>query len=209
MIPSPDDIDFIASCWRGALWPGDPAESDLADVLARYAEEHRAYHNARHICAVLDMIAEVEHGSAELVFAAILHDVVYDPRAHDNEERSADYAREFLGRQDWTPEAADRTAQLILATKRHEAAPEDKLAMILLDADLAILAGYESDYEEYSAAIRQEYSFVSDDDYRAGRIKVLQSFLDRPTIFRMPENIEHYESVARANIAAEIAELLR
>lgn len=207
MKPGPADIDIIASCWRASLWAGDPAEADLADVLARYAEAHRAYHNARHICAVLDLVAEVDHGSPELIFAAILHDVVYDPKAHDNEERSADYARELLGRQSWTAEAIDRTAQLILATKRHEAADDDTLAKILLDADLAILAGYEGDYDEYAAAIREEYSFVSEADYRAGRVKVLQSLLDRPSIFRMPDNIESYEAAARENIAREIADL--
>lgn len=207
MIPDPEDVDFVVDAWRGALWPRDPAEDDLADVLARYSEPHRAYHNIRHICSVLDMVSECDHQSAELVFAAILHDVIYDPRAQDNEEQSAKYARDLLTHQNWPLEEIDRVAELILATKHHEAPEDDTQASILLDADLAILAGYEGSYDEYAAAIREEYSFVPDSDYRVGRIKVLQSFLDRPRIFRMPDNIEVYEDAARKNIAAEIRRL--
>lgn len=207
MIPDPQDVHFVVDAWRGALWPRDPAEDHLADVLARYAEPHRAYHNIRHICAVLNMVTEYNHKSAKLVFAAILHDVIYDPRAPDNEEKSALYARDFLTRQNWPAAEIDRVAELIMATKHHEAPEDDTLASILLDADLAILADYEGSYDEYAAAIREEYSFVPDSDYRVGRIKVLQSFLDRPRIFRMPDNIEVYEKAARKNIAAEIRRL--
>ncbi len=207
MTPDPEDVDFVAMIWRGALWTRDPAEGDLADVLARYSEPHRAYHNIRHICSVLSMVAEYEHHSIELVFASILHDVIYDPRRQDNEEKSARYARDFLSRQNWPAAEINRVAELIMATKHHEAPEEDIRASILLDADLAIFADFEGSYDEYAEAIRKEYSFVPDAEYRTGRIKVLQSFLDRPCIFRMPDNIEIYENAARQNLAAEIARL--
>lgn len=189
---------LISGAWRGA---GLPATA-LPDILKRYAEPHRVYHNLNHIKAVLDRIAECTKPSPELIAAAILHDVIYDPRRNDNEEQSAAYAEEIL-----TPERSSRVKELILFTKTHDAPEGDEEAAALLDADLAVLAGYEQDYDSYAQGIRLEYWHVEPDAYREGRRKVLEGFLLRPRIFRLAENFDIYEETARANIQREISDL--
>jgi predicted metal-dependent HD superfamily phosphohydrolase len=47
------------------------------------------------------------------------HDAVYDPRAGDNEEQSADLARGFCHAMHLPSEVGERTAALILVTKAH------------------------------------------------------------------------------------------
>jgi predicted metal-dependent HD superfamily phosphohydrolase len=49
----------------------------------------------------------------------------------------------------------------------------------LLDADLAILNAEANQYWDYANAIRQEYAWVTDAEYRVGRQAVLEKFLQR------------------------------
>jgi predicted metal-dependent HD superfamily phosphohydrolase len=78
---------------------------------------------------------------------------------------------------------------------------------VLLDADLAVLGSEPASYQAYVAGVRSEYSHVSVDDWRTGRARVLQSFLDRPTLFATPTGRARWEARARANLAAEVASL--
>ncbi len=131
--------------------------------------------------------------------ATWLHDVIYDSRAPDNEERSADYAERLCVRL-CIPDG-HLVAALILKTKTHDAGG-DPDAQVLIDADLAILGASEPVYRDYADAIRQEYGWVPEPEYRAGRRQVLQTFLRRPKIFRL---LRHLEYSARQNLADEIA----
>ena len=187
------------------LFPGtDPA---FADLVARYGEPSRHYHTLDHIRAVLGHVDALwPDAPLALELAAWLHDVVYDSRAADNEERSADYARALLPALGVAESTIDETARLILLTRSHEADPDDRAGQILRDADLAILASDEATYDAYADAIRREYAWVPEPDYRAGRRRVLERFLARPRIFFTMEMIEA-EPQARANMAREIARL--
>jgi predicted metal-dependent HD superfamily phosphohydrolase len=133
--------------------------------------------------------------------AAWLHDVIYDTRASDNEERSAQYAQQLCAELS-IPEGA-LVASLIRKTKTHDPG-EDLDAQILIDADLAILGASEPIYRHYSDQIRREYAWVPDADYRQGRRRVLESFLSRPRIFHV---LRQSEKPARQNITAEIGRL--
>ncbi len=104
-------------------------------------------------------------------------------------------------------ETFDETARLILLTKTHECANDDRVGPILLDADLAILGAETAIYAAYATAIRREYDWVSEPDYRTGRGKVLERFLARPSIYRTPRMVEQNEVRARANLAEELATL--
>jgi predicted metal-dependent HD superfamily phosphohydrolase len=97
--------------------------------------------------------------------------------------------------------------RLILATKSHHAADEDADAHVLLDADLAVLGAPAEEYARYAAAIRREYAWVPEEDYRCGRARVLQRFLDRPRIFQLDRMHERYDVTARRNLGGEIAAL--
>lgn len=188
-------------------------ERTWTELHRRYQEPTRHYHNLRHLQQVL---AEIQILSAKdkdrpvaLDFAAWLHDVIYDSRAQDNEQRSADYAREMLSTLQVPAEIREETARLILLTRTHTPQAEDRSGCILVDADLAILGAAENDYQEYGAAIRREYSWVPESEYRAGRLAVLERFLSRPFLFHTVEKRAMAEQRARQNLQRECAALSR
>jgi predicted metal-dependent HD superfamily phosphohydrolase len=188
--------------WQHLLPDSAPSFADLA---ARYGERGRHYHTLDHIRAVLDHIDALwPDAPPALRLAAWLHDVVYDSRAADNEERSADYARAVLPALGVPSDVIDETARLILLTRSHETDPDDRAGRTLLDADLAVLAADAPTYDAYAAAIRREYAWVPEPDYRAGRRRVLERFLVRSRIFLSMEMAEA-EPRARDNLRREIA----
>ena len=133
--------------------------------------------------------------------AAWLHDVIYDSKASDNEERSADFA-ERLCEGLAIPEG-NLVAALIRTTKTHDAG-ENADAQVLLDADLAILGASDADYRGYAEKIRQEYAWVPEPEYRKGRGQILERFLTRPRIYHF---LSQLEQPARRKIAHEISRL--
>ena len=96
---------------------------------------------------------------------------------------------------------------LILVTAGHMNEVVAGDATWFLDADLQILGATSADYDDYANAIRREYDFVPEADYRAGRSAILQSFLDAPQIYRTSTMREKLESRARNNLTGELADL--
>jgi predicted metal-dependent HD superfamily phosphohydrolase len=188
---------------------GEAAGELFGDVARRYGEPARHYHTLDHVRSVLDTARSLTGTalSTPLLLAVWLHDVIYEPRAADNEERSADYARRAAEQMGLSREVAEETARLILLTKTHQTIADDRDGQALLDADLAILGEDEETYDTYAAAIRREYDWVSEPDYRAGRRRVLERFLARPHIYQTSWMRQHHEGSARANLAREIARL--
>ncbi len=192
---------------------GDPAAAGAVrrDLAARWAEPHRAYHTAAHLAHVLAVVGELRAAGepvgdlAAVVLATWYHDAVYDPRAGDNEARSADLARRDLTGLGVGADRVDRVAGLVLATRDHRAADPD--AAVLVDADLAILAVPAGDYAAYVAAVRAEYGFVPEAAWRAGRAAVLAGFLARPRLFATATQHARADAAARANLAGELAAL--
>jgi predicted metal-dependent HD superfamily phosphohydrolase len=188
-----------------------PAAAELfGRLVAAYGEPARHYHNLRHVAEVLRVLrshADQAHEAELLELAAWFHDVIYHPRAADNEERSAAFAADALRRLDMPQGRVERVAELVRMTRDHRADTADIEAQLLLDADLAILGAPPAAYKEYAEAIRREYAWVSDADYRAGRCAVLRRILERPRIYHTQPLFAEREATARGNLAAEIAEL--
>ena len=194
--------------WHDLLraWAVDPSLADrtFKEVREHYAGPGRFYHTLDHVQDVLETVESLGSHARNLNavrLAAWLHDVVYDARASDNEERSADYAERLCEKLS-IPDGR-LVASPILKTKTHDDGG-DADAQVLIDADLAILGASEPAYRAYAEKIRQEYAWVPEPDYREGRRRVLQSFLSRPRIYRL---LRHLEEPARRNLAAEIAQL--
>src|SRR5438046_1502932 len=85
--------------WHDLLrvWAVDPilAGRILEDVCGHYSEPGRFYHTLDHVQNMLetvDRLACHARNLNALKLAVWLHDVIYDSRAADNEERSADFA---------------------------------------------------------------------------------------------------------------------
>ncbi len=180
------------------------------ELVQKYTDPCRHYHNLHHISQVLNSIEWLTDGNTgcwELRLAAWFHDIIYNPQAKDNEERSAEYTQNVLAMQHLNPALIRRVEQLILATKTHELLPDVPDAAILLDADLAILGADTANYEAYAAAIRKEYGWVPGLVYRQKRKKVLQAFLNRPHLYHTERMLIQYEAPARRNLKAEIHRL--
>jgi predicted metal-dependent HD superfamily phosphohydrolase len=200
--------DLLADWMRlmsGVVPPGtDPAVVAGAgrDLLGRWSEPHRRYHDIEHLADVLSIVDE--YGAApEVRLAAWYHDAVYDPRASDNEERSADLAVDALNALGAGGQAGE-VARLVRLTASHDPDPGDVNGILLCDADLAVLARPADRYDRYAAAIRDEYRHVPDDDFRAGRAAVLRHLLDLPALYRTPELRDRWEAAARANLHREL-----
>jgi predicted metal-dependent HD superfamily phosphohydrolase len=182
----------------------------LADLLARHSEPQRRYHGLGHLTALAELMnAHAPHiapGSAPRL-AIWWHDVVYNPQARDNEERSSDLAGEHLIRLGATTELIEQTCTIILMTKNHWNGPSIGEGDYFLDADIAILGAPPGVYDTYAANVRQEYAFASDDAYRAGRSAFLKSALARSRLFRTLVFETTYAAQARANMQREIASL--
>ncbi|AXG79452.1 HD domain-containing protein [Streptomyces paludis] len=192
---------------------GGPDPAPYADnLLARWAEPQRRYHTTAHLTAVLDHIDTLAAyaDDADLVrLAAWFHDAVYRPERSENEERSAHLAEVALREAGLGPEDIAEVARLVRLTATHDAAPDDRNGAVLCDADLAVLASPPAAYAAYAAAVREEYGFVPDEDFRTGRAAVLDQLLALPGLFRTPHGVREWEAPARGNLAAELRTLTR
>ncbi len=194
--------------WRSSGLPDAPG---LRDEIARaHLGPERHYHSLAHIVTLLDWIAtrQLELPQHQrLVWTALFHDIVYDSRRTDNEAASAEIALHRLGELDW-PEA-DRAwiADTIRRTAGHFGQDADPLARLFLDLDLLILAAPADIYDAYAAAVRQEYSWVTPEQYQAGRQRVLQHFLHAPFLYFSPDIKAQYTPLAHENLNRELEKL--
>jgi predicted metal-dependent HD superfamily phosphohydrolase len=171
-----------------------------AELIARWSEPHRHYHDLAHLSAVL---AEAE-ADPVTALAAWGHDAIYDPRSPANEERSAQLLASLLTRCGLAINTISETLRLVRLTAGHAVTGSDHRGAILADADLTVLSWPWPLYQSYVDAVRREYAHVPDDLWRIGRAGVLRSLLGLPTLFRLhPER----EAPARANLAREIESL--
>ena len=209
--------------WTAFWWMlrhhGDPRPA-LTDLGQRYGEPHRAYHTLEHIAHCLRELDAVrdhlDFAQFMLVESAIwYHDAVYDPRAKDNEEQSAQLAfNTLLGTEAFPLDAGQTLANMIRLSNHRDGFgvaidvrdPRFPIATFL-DIDLAILGQDQATYDAYATAIRREYAHVPDDAFRAGRAAVLEQFLARPRIYATDHFHRKYEAQARANLTREIAKL--
>lgn len=182
------------------------AEKSYIQIVEAYSTPGRYYHTLAHIEQVLTTIQSL-HQVRDLpavLFAAWFHDIIYDSQAQNNEENSAEYARELLTLLNIPNQTIVNVWQLILSTKYHQAKCDDFDNQVLLDADLAILGSSRENYREYMQAIRREYAWVPQKEYIVGRKRVLEDFLQRPRIYLTEELFNLLEVSARENIQVEI-----
>jgi predicted metal-dependent HD superfamily phosphohydrolase len=206
-LPGVGGVDF--ENWAALAGDSPTARTEWAAVIGAWSEPHRRYHDLAHLAAVLgiiDALADSAVDPAAVRLAAWYHDVAYDPTRTDNEEVSA--ARATIGLLGLVDDATlAEVERLVLLTARHDPQPDDANGAVLCDADLAVLAGPPDAYAAYASAVREEYGHLSDAEFTAGRIAVLEHLLALPTLFRTPVG-QQWTAPARANLAAELA-LLR
>ncbi len=192
-----------------------------AAISAAYATPPRAYHNIRHVEAVLEHYDAVTAGPGwmhprEVRLAVLYHDAIYEAGQSDNEARSAELAIAHIAR--WLPDAGIdtvRVAGLINLTARHghfvpgdfgeDAASSD--TKHFLDCDMAILGAEPATFEAYNCGIAAEYrghvpAFV----FRFNRRRFLKKLLARERIFLSDFFHAHYDAHARSNLRRAVNE---
>jgi predicted metal-dependent HD superfamily phosphohydrolase len=204
--------DSIKTQWEetSARYSSSTTEREYIfnDLIKHYSSDTRHYHNLHHIQNMLNSISEFNNRLADpdaVYFSVMFHDVVYESLKGDNEEKSAEYAKEALTKLNFPPDRIDKVCKMILATKNHTVVDpdEDFDVQILLDADLKILGGTPEDYSLYAEQVRKEYKLVPDLLYKPGRKKVLAKFIEIPFLFRTIEFRNRFEVNAKANLKDE------
>ena len=201
-------VDFAD--WAALAGDSPTSRTEWAAVVGAWSEPHRRYHDLAHLAAVLGIVEQLSPSAADLTavrLAAWYHDVAYDPQRSDNEQVSA--ARAKIGLLGLVDDAVLAEVQrLVLLTAGHDPDPDDANGAVLCDADLAVLATPPAAYAAYASAVREEYRYLSDEQFTAGRIAVLEHLLALPRLFSTPAAVEQWSAAARANLAAELS-LLR
>lgn len=194
----------------------EPGSALIEALKARYREPQRHYHTWAHIEALLGHFDDIQphlHDPTAVRWALYWHDAIYDPRASDNEDQSAD----LLSAQA-PPELSAahlmRADRIIRATKSHQVPQGLSLKdasdlALFLDIDLSILAAPQPVFERYEAQIRAEYAFVPEDLYRQARSGILTGFLARDRLYFSDHYHALWERPARANLQRSITRLER
>lgn len=144
------------------------------EVLNRYDEPHRFYHNWEHIEKMLySAMGEIQTLyvlNDSLFLAIVFHDIIYDPKANDNEEKSAELFSSYM--------LDDEIANAILDTKTHK--PTGSISEQLCKLDLEVLYGDFQSFVDFENKIFKEYQFVDYKIYKEKRIEILQSLNTKP-----------------------------
>jgi predicted metal-dependent HD superfamily phosphohydrolase len=187
--------------WR-RLGAGDAGHVVCEELLRAYREPHRRYHGLGHLN---DCLAQLDDAPADLTdrdlaeAALWFHDAVYDPRAHDNEARSAARAADAMMGAGISQEAAGETARLVRLTD-HAGPAGDPRGALVCDVDLSILGRDPEEFAEYERQVRAEYALVPERRYRAARAAILSRLLGRDPLFITGHFRARYEAAARRNL---------
>jgi len=179
------------------------------DIVNHYSEQHRHYHNLVHIYDALlefDESKQLAQNPLAVELAIWFHDIIYDTKASNNEERSADFTYETLDGLGFTKTVCELVSQMIVATK-HDCKPSDSDTELLIDIDLSILGQPPKRFTSYEQEVRAEYVWVSDLDFKERRSVILNLFLARKKIYSTDLLHKKYERKARENIRWSIQRL--
>lgn len=185
---------------------GNHQSQQLSQLLLKaYTEPQRYYHTVQHIVECLGLFHQVKgqlHDPVAVELAIWFHDVVYDPEASDNEERSAKLMQKHCAGI-VEKEKLEKVYQWIVATKAHQPS-EDHDLNYLLDMDLAILGSAAPRFAEYERQIQQEYTWVEPELYKVKRAEVLQYFYQMRPLYQTEYFQILLEQTAKSNLSQAV-----
>lgn len=215
-------METLRTRWHAdvtALCPAaDPAvvAAEVTELLDRWLEDHRSYHDAVHLAEVLAALDELSEGGdlppRERHLAGLVawyHDAVYDAGVPTgaNEEASAVLAQERLPLLGLAPADTDLVVRLVRESATHEMTTSDPVTRAFHDADLWILAAPQERFDAYCHQVRIEYRMVPAADYAHGRTAVLTPFVQRDRLYLTDHAHRHWTDRARVNLARELDRL--
>ncbi|KAL2891083.1 hypothetical protein HOO65_010441 [Ceratocystis lukuohia] len=178
-----------------------------AELKQLYDAPGRPKYTLSHRDSLLEFLAE--HRSAfndpDAIEAVIwFHDAIHDPRAMDNEQKSAQLCAARLA------SVADRARvqriiDMILAAgsntlPKYPSKKHVKDAELFLDIDLHIFGASREKYLEYEDAMREEYAWAGEDAWVVGHGSSIRKFLDMPHVYRTKVMRDKYEKQAQENL---------
>lgn len=191
---------------------------NFQNLMIRYNETHRFYHTQIHIfnCFVelnkfmVETKAPTDH--ALLVsWALFYHDAVYNVPGKSAGSNEVDSAKMFFNQPgtNFKTNMKETVAEAIVATTSHTVDTNNlnsrrAVAAITCDIDLSILGKEPAVYLEYVDHTRQEWAFVTDEQWVIGRRRFLGGMLERRRIFHTQYFADLYAVQARHNMQAEL-----
>ena len=178
-------------------------------LITGYSEKHRHYHSLQHLKYILlsfDESKQLAEHPHEVELALWFHDAIYKIFAKDNEQASAEWAKEFLQTQQASDSLIANVYKHIMATL-HNAECSDNDSALVVDIDLAILGVSAEVYEKFEQNVRKEYRLIPSFIYRKKRKEILQFFLDRKNIYHHEFFRKKYENQARTNLETALINL--
>lgn len=199
-----------------ALVPVSPGAK--AELRGKLAGADRHYHGAAHVALLWErhlrfgvgLPVQAAPWHRWLACAIAYHDAIYDAARKDNEARSAVMWQDAKPDLPW--EGIAWVTGTILAIANHlAAAPEAEMSDAawaarawMLDLDLTPLGEAPSVFDANTAALRREFSHLSDAQWVAGRGAFLRGISRTERLFRTPVLHAAFEDAARANFAREL-----
>lgn len=165
--------------------------NDIEFITDKYSENHRYYHNLNHIKSMFDYIESLNRNYTEKELSILhksiwFHDIVYNPRKHNNEEQSVEEFKKSKTYYATSKEDREAIIEMIMSTKDHiksyKKIKKHKYKNIFidfLDSDLFELKNPNLSLKrtiEIEKSIFKEYSFVPFNVYKEERLKILKGF---------------------------------
>jgi pantetheine-phosphate adenylyltransferase len=161
------------------------------DIISRWNEPHRYYHNINHLFFILNKIdnyfilEENEHlymtdTYKNFIVAAFFHDIIYNPKSNNNEDKSIEYFLEVTNKDvhklsSFYLNSIPVVVGMINCTKERKL-PTDKFENLfwLFDNDI-LFNGTNTDLMDYENKIFKEFQFADYDDYKIKRLEFINN----------------------------------
>jgi len=208
------DVSRFYNLWqRHLLTNSSVNESQLETIfqalINAYNESQRYYHTLGHINHCLDQFDQVSHllKQPDAVELSIwYHDIIYQPGAVDNEQRSADAFKRQTNSL-FPVEFCKVIYAQIVATLHDQSEILDHDTRYMLDIDLSGFALPWTEFIQDGENIRREMKSQTDAVYYAKQKSFYLYLLDRPRIYFSEFFFDKYEAKARQNIKHKLKNL--
>ena len=178
------------------------------ELAHHYSAPGRHYHTLNHLDHSIEQmnlaLTCIDEPKA-MEMAILFHDVICEPDADDNEQRSADLF-EQAARNNFNQEFINQVKKLILSTT-HNKNPEFNDEKLICDIDLSSFALPWELFLRDSNAIRAEHPSTPDRLFYPAKLRYLNAMLERPALFLTEFFYVRYENHARENIHRYIKQL--
>ena len=183
-----------------------PEREDLgAELIERWREPHRHYHDVRHLAQCLSALHLISDAAVPrtVELAAWFHDAVYQGRPGRDEEDSAELAEQLLSSAGLPNPDVAEVIRLVLLTAHHSPGREDRDGAHLVDADLSILGQSRGRYHVYVRDVRLEYGHLDEETFRVGRLQVVEHLLARDPLYLTDVGTRAWSDRALENLSEE------